>query len=117
MSVAVYLILILSENNVIASLAIAVSGSQFLVTKLQLFWLTVFRKRTNNMALDTTLEQRILEKIRQLPLNKVIEVEDFIDFLTQRVTDHDLTMAATKMTEPVFQKIWDNPNDAEYDHL
>lgn len=29
-------------------------------------------------------EQQLLEKIRQLPRDKVIEVEDFVDFLVQR---------------------------------
>ncbi len=31
-----------------------------------------------------TSEQKLLEKIRQLPPEKVIEVENFVDFLVQR---------------------------------
>jgi hypothetical protein len=31
-----------------------------------------------------SLEQKLLEKIRQLPPEKVTEVEDFVDFLVQR---------------------------------
>ena len=69
------------------------------------------------MATYNTLEQRILEKIRLLPHEKVIEVEDFIDFLNQRNADHSLTLAATKLAEPALEKIWDNPEDAVYDEL
>ncbi|MFB2980861.1 DUF2281 domain-containing protein [Microseira sp. BLCC-F43] len=69
------------------------------------------------MATYNTLEQRILEKIRQLPPEKVIEVEDFIHFLNQRNADLSLTLAATKLAEPAFEKIWDNIDDAVYDNL
>lgn len=69
------------------------------------------------MATYNTLEQRILEKIRQLPHEKVIEVEDFIDFLNQRNADRSLTLAATKLAESALEKIWDNPEDAAYDDL
>jgi hypothetical protein len=44
-------------------------------------------------------------------------VEDFIDFLDQQSTDHSLTFAAAKLSEPVLLKIWDNPDDAEYDKI
>ncbi|MBW4453262.1 MAG: toxin-antitoxin system, antitoxin component, Xre family protein [Nostoc indistinguendum CM1-VF10] len=62
-------------------------------------------------------EQRLLQKIRQLPPKKVLLVEDFIDFLDQQSTDHSLTFAAAKLSEPVLLKIWDNPDDAEYDKI
>jgi hypothetical protein len=64
-------------------------------------------------------EQRLLEKIRKLPSEKVVEVEDFIDFLYQRETeiDHNLVLSATKLSEASFSKIWNNPEDAEYDNL
>ena len=62
-------------------------------------------------------EQRLLEKIRQLPPSKLNQVEDFVDFLSQREMDLALVKAAAQMTEPVLQKIWDNPADAEYDSL
>jgi hypothetical protein len=62
-------------------------------------------------------EQRLLEKIRQLPPGKLNQVEDFVDFLSQRERDLALVKAAAQMTEPVLQKIWDNPADAEYDSL
>ncbi|MEH1770299.1 hypothetical protein [Nostoc sp.] len=41
----------------------------------------------------------------------------FNDSLNQQNTDHSLTFAAAKLSEPVLLKIWDNPDDAEYDKL
>ncbi len=71
------------------------------------------------MNTTITVEQRLIDKIRKLSSEKVIEVEDFIDFLYQRQTDSDqnLTIAATTVSEASFAKIWDNPEDAEYDNL
>jgi hypothetical protein len=62
-------------------------------------------------------EQQILEKIRSLPLSQRIEVEDFIDFLSQRRDDRQTVLAATQLSEPSFAQIWDNPEDAAYDDL
>jgi hypothetical protein len=62
-------------------------------------------------------EQQILEKIRSLPLSQRIEVEDFIDFLSQRRDDRQTVLAATQLSEPSFAQIWDNPEDAAYDSL
>ena len=66
-----------------------------------------------------TVEQRLLDKIRNLSYDKIIEVEDFIDFLYQRQTDSEqnLVIAATKLSEASFSKVWDNPEDSEYDNL
>ena len=60
-----------------------------------------------------------VDKIRKMSSEKAIEVEDFIDFLYQCQTDSDqnLTIAATKVSEASFSKVWDNPEDAEYDNL
>ena len=62
-------------------------------------------------------EQAILEKLRQLPPERVAEVEDFVDFLRARGAEQQLTRAAAKVAEPVFKKVWDNPDDAAYDQL
>jgi hypothetical protein len=71
------------------------------------------------MSTTITVEQRLLDKISKLTSEKIIEVEDFIDFLYQRqnVSDYNLVMAATKISEASFSKVWDNPEDAEYDNL
>jgi hypothetical protein len=72
-----------------------------------------------SIQLNSEIELRLLEKIRDLPSEKVIEVEDFIDFLCDRQRDssHNLVLAATKLSEASFAKIWDNPEDAAYDNL
>ncbi len=59
----------------------------------------------------------LLDKLDQLPPERVAEVEDFVDFLRHKDQDRCLTQAATKVAEPSFQKIWDNPDDAVYDTL
>ncbi|BAS56953.1 hypothetical protein [Leptolyngbya boryana] len=70
------------------------------------------------METSMTSEQRLLVKLQQLSPEKIAEVENFIDFLSQREQENQqLTAIATQLSEPVFQKIWDNPDDAEYDNL
>ncbi len=62
-------------------------------------------------------QQDLLEKIRTLPVEKLAEVEDFVDFLRQRDDDRRLTRAATKLSESAFLRVWDNDEDAVYDQL
>jgi hypothetical protein len=69
------------------------------------------------MHTHSSLEQRLIEKIQKLPPEQVLLVEDFIDSLDIQNTEHNLTFAAAKLSEPVLLKIWDNPDDAEYDTL
>jgi hypothetical protein len=69
------------------------------------------------METDTISEQRLLEKIRQLLPEQVLQVEGFIDSLYQQNLDESITLAAAKLSEPVLHRIWDNPDDAEYDQL
>ena len=57
------------------------------------------------------------EKIRGLPSELQREVEDFVDFLKGRAQDRALSVAAAKLSEEAFQKVWDNAEDAEYDNL
>jgi predicted MPP superfamily phosphohydrolase len=61
-------------------------------------------------------DKELIEKIKALPPDKIAEVVDFIDFLAQR-DDRVLVEAASKMSEPAFAAVWDNPDDAEYDNL
>jgi hypothetical protein len=60
-------------------------------------------------------EQTPIERIRALPPERVAEVEDFVDFLHHRDEDRHLIKAAAKLSESAFQKVWDNPDDADYD--
>jgi hypothetical protein len=62
-------------------------------------------------------EQDLIEKIRRLPEDKLAEVEDFVDFLRQRQEEARLAQAVTGASEAAFAKVWDNPDDAEYDRL
>jgi hypothetical protein len=62
-------------------------------------------------------DQTLIDKIRSLPADKVSEVEDFVDFLTMREEERRLTHAAEKLSEEAFRRVWDNPDDAEYDRL
>lgn len=59
----------------------------------------------------------LLEKIAELPPEKLAEVEDFVDFLLQKDDDHLLRFATMKLSEPAFAEIWDNDADAAYDTL
>jgi len=69
------------------------------------------------MALPKPVEQELLEKIRSLPPERVAEVEDFVDFLRLRDENRRLTYAAAKLSEEAFTRVWDNPDDADYDRL
>ena len=61
--------------------------------------------------------QDLMEKIKQLPPQRVAEVENFVDFLRARTDDERLTQAAAKTSEPSFAAVWDNDEDAAYDQL
>ena len=60
--------------------------------------------------------ESLIEKIKSLPPERISEVEDFVDFISER-DERRLVQAATKMSEHSFQQVWDNDEDAAYDHL
>jgi hypothetical protein len=62
-------------------------------------------------------EEELIRRIRSLSPERVAEVEDFVDFLRQRDDGRRLTDAASRLSEPAFAKVWDNPDDADYDQL
>ena len=62
-------------------------------------------------------KQELFEKIRTLPEDKVSEVEDFVDFIRQREEDRRLSQAVAQLSEEALRRVWDNPDDAEYDRL
>jgi hypothetical protein len=66
---------------------------------------------------DPLRDQELFAKICALPEEKVAEVEDFVDFLQHRADDRRLTQAAAHLSEDSLRKIWDNPDDADYDRL
>lgn len=69
------------------------------------------------MTSNNTLENRLIEKVRKLSVEQIQQVEQFIDSLSQDSTEQQLTLISTKLSESVFGKIWDNPEDADYDNL
>jgi hypothetical protein len=62
-------------------------------------------------------DQVLLDKIRQLPPQRMAEVEDFVDFLRARDDEQRLTHAAAKASEASFAQVWDNDEDAAYDRM
>jgi len=71
------------------------------------------------MSIDVSIEQRLLEKLGQLSSDQLIAVEVFVDRLDPKDEDSDrlLTWAAMRGSEAVFNAVWDNADDAEYDQL
>ncbi|MEZ2247735.1 toxin-antitoxin system, antitoxin component, Xre family protein [Microcoleus sp.] len=69
------------------------------------------------MSIAQNPEIKLMEKIRSLPPDKITVLEDFLDFLLTRSEARLLVYTATKLSEAAFAKIWDNPEDAEYDEL
>jgi hypothetical protein len=62
-------------------------------------------------------EQDMIEKIRRLPSHRVGEVEDFIDFLSQRSQNELTREAFVQLSEAAFARVWDNSEDSAYDNL
>jgi len=69
------------------------------------------------MRKQNSQKQMLIEKIYTLPPDKVAEVEDFVEFLRKKTEDRRLRQASTKISETVFRKVWENPDDAAYDRL
>ena len=67
--------------------------------------------------MQTQQHKELFSKIRKLPPEKVAVVDDFVEFLSHRDEMDRLVRAAEKLSEKSFQKVWDNPEDAEYDNL
>ena len=65
----------------------------------------------------TSNEQILIDKIRQLPQQRLAEVEDFIDFLRAREDDRRLAQAAAGASEASFAAIWNNDEDEAYDRM
>jgi len=59
----------------------------------------------------------VIEKLNELSPEFVAEVEDFIDFLILQHRDRALTHAAMSFSERSLERVWNNPEDADYDNL
>lgn len=74
-------------------------------------------RHLENTHMEQQQIEQVIEKLQALPPEKVTEVEDFIDFLSQRDTERRLTRAAMAAAEPTLSALWDNADDADYDRL
>jgi hypothetical protein len=63
------------------------------------------------------VNQALIEKINTLTLDRLAEVEDFVDFIRQRDQDRAITRAASAASAPAFAAVWNNPEDDAYDAL
>ena len=59
----------------------------------------------------------LTEKIQSLSAEQIVEVEDFVEFVRLRGQERGLTRAATSLSAPAFEAVWNNPEDAAYDAL
>jgi hypothetical protein len=61
-------------------------------------------------------DNELIEKIKSLPPDQIAEVMEFINCLAHR--DYQLLVAAaSRLSEPTFAAVWNNPDDAEYDQV
>lgn len=59
----------------------------------------------------------LIAKLNALPIARLAEVEDFVDFIRQRDRDHTLVRAAALISTPTFTAVWENPEDDAYDAI
>lgn len=69
------------------------------------------------MRPGSSVPERLIEKLAELPEDRLAEVEGFVDFLRQRREDRALVAAAAAAAEPAFTVVWSNPDDGIYDEL
>lgn len=62
-------------------------------------------------------DQVLFDKIKQLPPQRLAEVEDFVDFLRTRENEQRFALAAAKASAANFAHVWDNDDDAAYDRM
>jgi hypothetical protein len=63
------------------------------------------------------LPEGLIHKISALPVERIAEVEDFVDFIGQREQDRSLAHAAAGASAPAFAGVWDDPENDVYDAL
>ena len=73
------------------------------------------------MQQDNTItsnqESMLIQKIRSLAPDRIAEVVDFVDFLSQKDQNRQILQAANKLAENAFKEVWDNTEDEVYDRL
>jgi hypothetical protein len=61
--------------------------------------------------------QSLIKKIEALPAERIVEVENFVDFIAARERVRSVIRAAASASAPVFAEVWNNPDDDVYDAL
>jgi hypothetical protein len=61
--------------------------------------------------------QALMEKIQALPVERIAEVEDFVDFIRQREQEKSIVRAAAAASTTSFTAVWNNPEDDAYDAI
>jgi hypothetical protein len=61
--------------------------------------------------------QALLEKIAALPVERIAEIEDFVEFIAAREQERSCVRAAAAASAPAFALVWSNPDDDAYDAL
>jgi len=61
--------------------------------------------------------QAMIEKIQTPPPDRLIGVEDFVDFIRLRERERALTRDAAAASAPAFAAVWNNSEDDVYDAL
>jgi hypothetical protein len=57
------------------------------------------------------------DKIQALPMERIAEIKDFVEFIAAREQVRSLTRAAGAVSAPAFATIWNNPEDDAYDAI
>jgi hypothetical protein len=70
-----------------------------------------------NLTPTSDQEKIIIQKIRALSPDRVAEVVDFVDFISQKDQDRRLLKAGNMLAEDAFKKVWNNTEDEVYDRL
>jgi hypothetical protein len=77
-----------------------------------------------NAQIPVVNAQMLIQKIQNLPPERILEVDDFVDFLRVKMEqsqahaqDRALTRMASEVSEPSFDSVWDNAEDEAYDAL
>ena len=68
------------------------------------------------------LRDRIRAQLESLPPERVAEVGDLVASISKRenkphATEHALLRVTSVLNKTAFERVWDNPEDADYDHL
>ena len=59
----------------------------------------------------------LIEKLNELPMDRLAEVEDFVDFIRQRDQDRAIVRSAAAASASAFAAAWSNPEDDAYDAI